>query len=159
MWFPVNPEAFNGFSNVFINVNKDLEDLGELGKTMYADYKAQLELDSMNMLYVVLTRAVEQLYIITESVVDKANKDKITRYSELFISYLKSAGLWKDSQKTFTFGQPNRVLLPKKVEKATVQESFISVAKENHDLRIVTNAGYLWDTEQEAAIEKGNLVH
>ena len=33
------------------------------------------------------------------------------------------------------------------------------MAKENHDLRIVTNAGYLWDTEQEAAIEKGNLVH
>ncbi|MBO3096919.1 UvrD-helicase domain-containing protein [Gelidibacter pelagius] len=159
MWFPVNPEAFNGFSNVFINVNKDLEDLGELGQTMYADYKAQLELDSMNLLYVVLTRAVEQLYIVSEYVVNKGNKDKPTLYSELFISYLKSAGVWNDSEKTYTFGSSNRILPAKKVEQSTIQERFISVAKENHDLRIVTNAGYLWNTEQEAAIEKGNLVH
>lgn len=159
LWFPVNPEAFNGFSNVFINVNKDLEDLGELGQTMYADYKAQLELDSMNMLYVVLTRAVEQLYIISEYREGKGSKGDIKMYSELFISYLKSEGLWNDSEKTYTFGQPNRILRSKKIEKSIVQDRFISVAKENHDLRIVTNAGYLWDTEQEAAIEKGNLVH
>lgn len=159
MWFPVNPEAFNGFSNVFINVNKDLEDLGELGQTMFADYKSELELDSMNLLYVVLTRAVEQLYIVSEYRENKGAKSEIKLYSELFISYLKSAGLWNDAKRTYTFGHPDRVLSAKKLEKSTVQERFISVAKENHDLRIVTNAGYLWDTEQEAAIEKGNLVH
>lgn len=159
MWFPVNPEAFNGFSNVFINVNKDLEDLGELGQTMYADYKSQLELDSMNLLYVVLTRAVEQLYIVSEYRENKGAKAEIKLYSELFMSYLKSIGLWNESERTYTFGNPDRVLSAKKLERSTVQERFISVAKENHDLRIVTNAAYLWDTEQEAAIEKGNLVH
>lgn len=159
MWFPVNPEAFNGFSHVFISVNKDLEDLGELGQGMYTNYRAQLELDSMNLLYVVLTRAVEQLYIVSEHTEDKGAKSDLKMYSELFISYLKSAGLWNEAERTYTFGNPTRVLSLKKLEKSTVQERFISVAKENHDLRIVTNAGYLWDTEQEAAIEKGNLVH
>ena len=159
MWFPVDPEAFNGFSNVFINVNKDLEDLGALGQTLYADYKAQLELDSMNLLYVVLTRAVEQLYIISEYDVDKGGNEKLGYYSGLFINYLKSAGLWTDDEKTYTFGQATRILSAKKVEQSTIQKQFISIAKENHDLRIVTNAGYLWDTEQEIAIEKGNLVH
>lgn len=159
MWFPVNPEAFSGFSNVFINVNKDLEDLGEIGQTMYADYKAQLELDSMNLLYVVLTRAVEQLYVISELDVDKGQNEKPNMYSGLFISYLKSLGMWNDTQKRYTFGNPERVLSARPLEKSTVQERFISVAKENHDLRIVTSAGYLWDTEQEAAIEKGNLIH
>ncbi|MBA6151818.1 UvrD-helicase domain-containing protein [Gelidibacter maritimus] len=159
LWFPVHSESFHGFSNVFINVNKDLEDLGTLGQTMYADYKAQLELDSMNLLYVVLTRAVEQLYIVSEYDVDKKNNEKLSAYSGLFINYLKSVGLYTDSEKTYSFGQPTRVLPAEPVEKANIQERFISVAKENHDLHIVTNAGYLWDTEQEAAIEKGNLVH
>ncbi len=159
MWFPVDPEVFSGFSNVFINVNKELEDLGALGQTLYADYKAQLELDSMNLLYVVLTRAVEQLYILSEYDVDKAGKEKITLYSGLFINYLKSAEMWNDTEKTYTIGNPERILSAKKIEKSTIQKQFISVAKENHDLRIVTNAGYLWDTEQQAAIEKGNLVH
>ncbi|MEO5789996.1 UvrD-helicase domain-containing protein [Gelidibacter sp.] len=159
MWFPVNPEAFNGFSNVFINVNKDLEDLGELGQTLYADYRSQLELDSINLLYVVLTRAVEQLYIVSEYDVDKGQNEKLGLYSGLFMNYLKSAGLWDDALKTYTMGNPTRILSAKKVEQSTIQKQFISIAKENHDLRIVTNAGYLWNTEQEAAIEKGNLVH
>ncbi|MEO8774235.1 MAG: UvrD-helicase domain-containing protein [Gelidibacter sp.] len=159
MWFPVDPEAFNGFSSVFINVNKDLEGLGELGQILYTDYRAQLELDSMNLLYVVLTRAVEQLYIVSEYDVDKGLNEKLGLYSGLFINYLKSAGLWSDSERTYTFGTPARVLSAKKIERSEIQERFISVAKESHDLRIVTNSGYLWDTEQEAAIEKGNLVH
>lgn len=159
LWFPVDPETFNGFSNVYINVNKDLENLGELAQTMYADYRAQLELDSMNLLYVVLTRAVEQLYIVSEYDVDKGQNEKLNTYSGLFLNYIKTAGLWTDSEKTYIFGNPTRVLSAKKVEPSTIQKQFISVAKENHDLRIVTNSGYLWDTEQEAAIEKGNLVH
>ncbi len=35
----------------------------------------------------------------------------------------------------------------------------ISVPKEAHNLNIVTKSGLLWDTQQEAAIERGNLVH
>jgi ATP-dependent exoDNAse (exonuclease V) beta subunit len=159
MWFPVEADDFNGFENVFINVNKDLEDLGALGKTMYTEYRTQLELDSVNLLYVVMTRAVEQLYIISEYDLDKGHNEKLGWYSGLFISYLKWAGLWDKSKKSYTFGSPTRILTPKKIETATTQKQFISIAKEDHDLKIVTNAGYLWDTEQEAAIEKGNLVH
>ncbi|MCK0123309.1 UvrD-helicase domain-containing protein [Gelidibacter sp. F2691] len=158
-WFPVMPEAFNGFSNVFISITKELEDLGATGADMYAEYRTQLQLDSMNLLYVVLTRAVEHLYVISEYDVDKAQNEKLSKYSGLFISYLKHAGLWDTSKKTFSIGSPERMLTPKKIQASSVQEQFISIAKEQHDLKIVTNAGYLWDTEQEAAIEKGNLVH
>lgn len=159
MWFPVEPDTFSGFSNVFINVNKDLESLGDLGQTLYTEYKTQLELDSINLLYVVLTRAVEQLYIISEYDVDKGAMEKPRLYSGLFIGYLKAEGIWDSSKKSYTFGSPTRILSTKKIAASTTQEHFISIAKEDHDLRIVTNAGYLWDTEQEAAIEKGNLVH
>lgn len=159
MWFPVDPEAYSGFENVFININKDLENIGDLGQVLYNDYRSQLELDSLNLLYVVLTRAVEQLYIISEYEVDKSKKEKLNLYSGLFINYLKSEDLWDDQKTHYTFGSPARILNKKMVEPSTIQERFISVAKETHDLRIVTNAGYLWNTDQEAAIEKGNLVH
>jgi hypothetical protein len=36
---------------------------------------------------------------------------------------------------------------------------FISTPKEDHNLSIITKAGLLWDTKQEKAIERGNLVH
>lgn len=159
IWIPVEPEAFHGFSNMFINVNKDLQDLGPTGDAMYAAYRTQLELDSMNLLYVVLTRAVEQLYIISEYDLDKAQQEKLSWYSGLFINYLKHTGVWDNSKKTYSFGAPQRLLAPKKTETSTTQEHFISIAKETHDLKIVTNSGYLWDSDQEAAIEKGNLVH
>lgn len=35
----------------------------------------------------------------------------------------------------------------------------ISVPKEMHNLNIISRAGMLWDTQQEQAIERGNLIH
>ena len=39
------------------------------------------------------------------------------------------------------------------------QKEFISSPKHEHNIKIVTNSGYLWDTLQKEAIEKGNLIH
>ena len=54
----------------------------------------------------------------------------------------------------------------KAVKKSTVTKSslitepeFISTAKEDHNIKIVTNSSYLWDSNQKEAIEKGNLIH
>ena len=41
----------------------------------------------------------------------------------------------------------------------SVEHQFISTAKEDHNIRVVTKSGYLWDTSQQEAIEKGNLIH
>src|SRR5690606_19025438 len=43
--------------------------------------------------------------------------------------------------------------------KAQAALDFISVDKAFHNIPIITKSGYLWDTAQEAANEKGNLVH
>ena len=37
--------------------------------------------------------------------------------------------------------------------------SFITIPKKEHNLNIVTNSGLLWDTKQQEAIERGNLLH
>ncbi|MCB0444414.1 MAG: UvrD-helicase domain-containing protein [Gelidibacter sp.] len=158
-WIAVDKNEFNGFSNLYVNLNKDLEDFGTLGAEIYRNHQAELELDSLNLLYVALTRAVEQLYIISEYDVDKAQNEKLKLYSGLFINYLKSAKQWNEHQKTYNFGNPEKRLSETKKETTITQAQFISVSREDHHLKIVTNAAYLWDTEQEKAIEKGNLVH
>ncbi|MCK7589403.1 UvrD-helicase domain-containing protein [Subsaxibacter sp. CAU 1640] len=158
-WFPVSEDDFSGFSNLFINLNKDLEEFGELGFSIYSNYRSELELDSINLLYVVLTRAVEQLYVISELDLDAKQNEKLNLYSGLFINYLKSINQWNNLENTYIFGNPERQLSSKESKTAVTQKEFICTPKESHNLNIVTNSGYLWDTAQEKAQEKGNLVH
>lgn len=160
IWFPVNPDDFNGFSFQYINLNKDLENYNELGAQLYNEYQSKLELDAINLLYVVLTRAINQLYIISEYDLDKAGNEKLNFYSGLFINYIKSQNLWESNITEYIFGS---LKTKKEVKESTkqnlTQSTLISTQKEDHNLNIVTTSGYLWDTEQEKAIEKGNLVH
>ena len=158
-WFPVDKNDFNGFSHQFLNLNKELEDYGDLGSEIYQHYRSELELDTINLLYVVLTRAVEQLYIVSELDIDTKGNEKLNWYSGLLINYLKSIHLWNDSQTEYTFGNQDRELEYETGNVSVFQEQFISTSKEDHNLKIVTNSGYLWDTAQEKAQEKGNLVH
>jgi ATP-dependent exoDNAse (exonuclease V) beta subunit len=163
IWFPVDKEKFNGFSNLYINMNKDLESFNDLGAEMYSNYRSQLELDSLNLLYVVLTRAAEQLYIISEYDLDKkTNGEKLTHYSGLFINYLKAIGKWSDSELEYSFGENRKTSEEKVKEEQRIiieQGQLISTRKEDHNLNIITNSAYLWDTAQEKAIERGDLVH
>jgi hypothetical protein len=108
----------------------------------------------------VLTRAVEQLYIISKN--DSALKDeyKAKKYSGLFINYLNHLGLWNGTQSTYSFGTPEKMTQNLVDAKETViQHQFISTSKEDHNIKVVTKSGFLWDTNQEKAIEKGNLIH
>lgn len=161
VWFPVDKDLFEGFPYLYLTMNKDLEEFNDLGAQMYNDYRSQLELDSLNLLYVVLTRAVEQLYVISEFDVDKKDQsEKLTRYSGLFINYLKSVGKWDSNQLEYSFGELGKSSEDQEQTSNTIQQThFISTKKEDHNLNIITSSGSLWDTNQEAAIERGNLVH
>jgi ATP-dependent exoDNAse (exonuclease V) beta subunit len=158
-WFPVEESDFNGFSHLFLNMNKELEEFGDLGADIYNNYRSELELDTINLLYVVMTRAIEQLYVISEMDLDSKENEKLNLYSGLLINYLKSINQWNGNQDFYTFGNQSRQMQSKEPEATISQGAFICTSKEDHNLTIVTNSGYLWDTAQEKAQEKGNLVH
>lgn len=161
IWFPVDQNNFSGFSHLYLNLNKDFEEYSAISNTIYQDYLSELELDSINLLYVVLTRAVEQLYVISELDVDsKTQTEKLNLYSGLLIHYLKSINKWQENTLSYSFGSLTKTSEINQIIKNSVsQNKFISTAKEKHNLNIVTSAGYLWNTVQEEAIEKGNLIH
>jgi len=156
-WFPLDKKLFNGFSKTLINFNSDVENYGEIGQEIYTKHKAEQELDNINLLYVTLTRPVEQLHIISK--IDN-NLSDLNSYSKLFQSYLQSEQLWHDSKTFYEFGVSKReVILTKKATETSSNKNIISVNKKEHNIKIITKSGYLWDTNQQHAIEKGNIIH
>ncbi len=161
-WFPINKENYNGFSHTLLNYNKDFQNFGDQGAIIYNKHQAEQELDNINLLYVSLTRPVEQLYIISKNDSGLKEESKSKKYSGLLINYLTQLGIWDDAQLNYSFGNKKRLTAPTpslESNKTTQQENFISTSKEDHNIKIVTNSGYLWDTNQAQAIEKGNLTH
>lgn len=159
-WFPINKEIYQGFSHALLNYNKDFEFFGDVGQTIYTSHKAEQELDNINLLYVTLTRAVEQLYIISKKDISSKGIVNPRTYAGLFIEYLKTTNTWEDSNLSYCFGSPVKSI-NNTVEKNEIitQKNFISTDKKTHNIKVITKSGLLWDTAQQEAIEKGNLIH
>ncbi len=159
VWFPTDKNNYQNFETLLLNYNSDVEHFGEIGKELYDIHQSQLELDNINLLYVTLTRAAEQLYIITKKDINAKGVVSEKTYAGMFISYLQDKGLWSDNTLTYSFGTSKTTKQKAELETHTNTINLISVPKENHNLRIITKAGQLWDTKQGDAIERGNLVH
>ena len=79
----------------------------------------------------------------------------------MLISYLKSIGQWADNKIEYNFGpneQKDHSMQIESVDKS-ISLNLISSRKEDHNLQIITKSGLLWDTKQQKAIERGNLIH
>lgn len=159
-WYKLDEDHFQGFTHTLLNYNKDFNYYGEQGLSIANRHQAELELDNINLLYVALTRAIEQLYIVSKKDIPSKGSTKPKRYSEIFIDYLQHLGLWQEGQLTYGFGDHKKESISKVAsEEPDVPISFISTEKETHRISIVTKSGYLWDTHVAEAIEKGNLIH
>ncbi|HLV69353.1 MAG TPA: 3'-5' exonuclease, partial [Xanthomarina sp.] len=159
-WFPIDQASFCGFPYTLLNFNKDFENFGDIGKEIYQTHRSELELDNINLLYVALTRAEEQLHIISKKDFNSKGEVNQNSYSGFFIDYLIYNSLWDENQLAYQFGNPIKTSEKKKETNDTLKQmAFISTPKHEHQIKIVTNSGYLWDTSQEEAIEKGNLLH
>ena len=160
IWFPVNAEKFNGFETLLVSSKKDIQYFGETGEKIYTTRQSQMELDNINLLYVALTRAVNQLHIISKKDINSKGEVNNSRYSGMFISYLKAIGKWSEEKYMYSFGQLSN---NSNANIITFNDlhilHLISVPKEYHNLNIITRAGQLWGTSQEKAIEHGTLVH
>lgn len=159
-WFKLDEERYHGFSHTLLNYNKDFEYFNEEGLRLFNKHQSELELDNINLLYVTLTRAEQQLYVISKKDISAKGDANSKKYSGLFINYLKHLGVWNDSDLTYSFGNSKRSSKSEiSAKKINPQTEFISTSKEAHNINVITNSGFLWDTPQEKAVEKGNLIH
>lgn len=158
-WAPLE-DTFLPFSQFLLNYNKDFENFGTDAASIHADHQSKLELDNINLLYVALTRAVEQLFIVGNASISQKGDENIKTYSGLLINYLKSIGRWEADKFEYEFGIFEKIEAVESSKYPTeTQTGFISTSKEQLNVSMATSSGYLWDTTQNEAIEKGNLVH
>lgn len=158
LWLPIEQESFNGFEEVLINKKQEVAHYNELAEVLFNEENDKLELDSFNILYVALTRAVKALYIITKKEPTAKTVAKPKSYADLFQFYLKEQGLWNESMSTYSFGK-----LTVNAEETMLEEqeqlSYQYSYKDRSSFKILTKSGQLWDTDREDALIKGNLLH
>ncbi len=159
IWFPVPiPEIDLAVSR--IRFNKDLLTYGEEGEMMYENRRNMLELDNFNLLYVTLTRAVEQLYVF--SVKPKSSAlDNLTNYSDYFKAYLTDLGIWEDSRLIYEFGTGEKTeSKPEPFPETQAKNlSYLSQSPTDHGLKIFNKEAMLWETDAEERIQFGNHIH
>ncbi|GAB5400877.1 MAG: UvrD-helicase domain-containing protein [Aureisphaera sp.] len=152
-WYPWQNDDMD---HLLIDYKKELEEYNPLGAELVKQRRETLELDTINILYVALTRPEQELYVFAKK---EAIKDSLTSYNAFFIGYLMSQGLWNEDKKEYVFGT-------KKPPTSTTTSSqslpvaidYLASAPESHNLTIVTSS--VWETEnQAAAIGWGNIFH
>ncbi len=156
VWMEVDSKAFSGFDEVYFRASKDMEHYSEDAHQTYESLKNEVFFDQMNLLYVATTRAEEQLYIIGKH----EKTDTLTNVSSLLRRFLKSQGIWSETQSVYTWGQQKQHL-PQKgvVEASRMLDQFIISPRNPETLKFSTQRGLVWDSSRQAAIEKGNLIH
>ncbi|WP_025742150.1 UvrD-helicase domain-containing protein [Aquimarina pacifica] len=161
-WISVDKETYEGFDEMFIDYSKNIAHYSEQAQQIVKKRQSQLELDTFNLLYVVFTRAKEQLYVISNLQLNSKGMHNPNTFSGKLIAYLKDQGLWDAEKTAYTFGnfsEPDTIT--KSIEGgANVIKLFgFGNNQRKYKVHIMTNSGKLWDTSQQNAIEKGNLLH
>ena len=159
IWFDDLPKEYH-FKELLIDYKEDLVLINERGLEIYNQQREELELDNFNLLYVSLTRAVEQLHIITEKKISAKGIVNLNHYSGVFINYLKEQNLWQEDLLEYNFGKIERIKNKEAAESlAEIHQKFISTPWQEHNIVLLASASKLWDTAQGKAIDFGNLFH
>jgi ATP-dependent exoDNAse (exonuclease V) beta subunit len=160
VWLNELPDSYEGFEELLVSYNRDLSYVNATGLAIFNTQREALELDNFNLLYVVLTRAIEQLHIITEKNISAKGVENVNHYSGIFINYLKEKKLWNDDLLEYYFGKKERISQEKKEnEIAKIHQKFISTPWQEHNIMLLASASKLWNTAQGKAIDFGNLLH
>lgn len=166
VWYDaLDAEVFGDFDTALISCSSKIEFTGGKGKQLYEQRQQELALDNFNLLYVALTRAVEQLYLVTSLKLDKSGQEDLKYISGLYINYLKSLSddmSWDANKHSYVLGSKERLSTIKKEESKVVtvlQDTFISSAWNSHNIEIVANSSKNWGTERAEAVRYGILLH
>ena len=159
IWFDDLPKEYH-FKELLIDYKEDLSLINERGLEIYNQQREELELDNFNLLYVSLTRAVEQLHVITEKKISAKGIVNLNHYSGIFINYLKEQNLWQEDLLEYSFGNIERIKNKEGVKSLTeIHQKFISTPWQEHNIVLLASASKLWNTAQGKAIDFGNLFH
>ena len=140
-----------------LNDTKEFEQMNPEIQELYKTRKEEKKFDQINVLYVALTRAEEQLHIITRAFFTKEGLQN--NMSSYFVKYLQSKHEFAEGKPFYAFGNPEKSI---KKEQKTAKQNYIEPIEESFDLthiKIAQREAQLWGTERAKAISYGNIMH
>jgi len=158
IWLPID-EFSEIFSEAYISYNKDLfKSYSNITQNTHNKITELQELDNFNVLYVALTRAKEQLYVISSNNREvKPNPEGSFQY--YFLDFLSTQKFEQSDENNFSFGTAIRKSkTSKRIRNNLTLSTFLSSNKLNHGIRKVIPNNTITE-KQKIAINKGHVVH
>ena len=148
-----------GLPKVLIDNSSAVEGFGQEAKAVF-DLKKQEELlDNINVLYVALTRAEEQLYVISNMNLTSKGEVKPGNMSTFFINYLDTKMGFDAQQFEYEFGNQSKLSGPTKHIDTSKKIEAVSETLNPKNIKIAQREALMWGTLQQESIEYGNVVH
>jgi ATP-dependent exoDNAse (exonuclease V) beta subunit len=164
LWINAEAEDF-GLFKVLIDNSKAVEGFGEQAKLVY-DQKSQEELlDNINVLYVALTRAEEQLYIISQNLKPRKDGEYPSNMASFFIKYLVNEYVFDEDKLEYEFGNPTKLSTDIKHVDTSKAIPLVKEIFNPKNIKIAQKEALMWDDEllegreNKDKREYGNLIH
>lgn len=157
-WVDLSSENFDKIRSGIVSFNKDLKE-SHLSH-LYDQEEAKSKLDSMNSLYVVLTRPTTRLYVLTKKT-DEKSKATFS-IPGFFTDFLTSQRGYNSDSSVFQIGEASlskKESLSSEEKNPKIDFHFVSVDWRDK-LLVSPDPTSKWrDAQTEINIEWGNLVH
>jgi ATP-dependent exoDNAse (exonuclease V) beta subunit len=159
IWIPMEDESVD-MPQALVKNNKILEKYNDTTQEIYQTKSQEEILDTINVLYVALTRAEEQLHIISSyKITTKGEISTSKTLASYFINFLTQKVNFSLEQKEYVFGSSKRKSQPKLFTKNKAEIQSVKNALDFSSIRIAKKEALMWGTLQQDAIEFGNIIH
>lgn len=152
-------ENLSELPKVLIDNSSAVEGFGEEASIVYQQKKQEDLLDNVNVLYVALTRAEEQLYVISNMNLSSKGEIPKNNMATFFIKYLENFADFNVDKYEYEIGNPEKLSDKKEKEIEPPKVPFVKEVLNPKAIKIAQRESLMWGTHQQKAIEYGNVVH
>ena len=157
MWIPINNDKIN-FTKALVDCKNDVLLYGDEAQKLYQTKNEEEVLDNINVLYVALTRAVEQLYVISDMRFKK-NGELPNMLSSYFIEFLQLHKNFDKNVFQYEFGEAKRVSQTNELTTSLDEIKVVQHKINASAIKIAQKEALMWGSAQSEAIEFGNTLH
>ncbi|MGL2962498.1 UvrD-helicase domain-containing protein [Flavobacterium sp. RSB2_4_14] len=159
IWINADEQTM-GLPKVLVDKSSKIESFGEEASQTYNQKKQEDLLDNINILYVALTRAEEQLYVISQmQAKSKTSGEYPNNMATLFIKFLQSKHQFDEDKLHYEFGANAKLSVEKIISKNTKCIPQLEATLNPKNIKIAQRESLMWNTTQQKAIEYGNIIH
>ncbi len=159
LWIDAGEESITGVKNVLIDNSKAVEGFGVQAAEAYNQKKQEELLDNINVLYVALTRAEEQLYVISSMNLSSKGELPKNNMCSFFINYLGNKGEFFEDKLEYEFGNAAKLSSVKQHVDTSKTIPLVLEILNPKNIKIAQREALMWGTHQQEAIEYGNVIH